>query len=187
METASSVLEEANGSSCTKGPSCPLWPAYQARAPFEHFHVSTTFAVYLYRKSDTLWELDAFGVGESEQSSDILSAPDPQLPSHVLGHGSGRMLPQFSHIRIPSPARYCEDLLLLLCRDTNTRFETYWMAMLTYIKEYVDEKSILKVEDLQEEYRKFYCALRDGDLTMFSLLDELCRDLSLSGRLPGGS
>lgn len=60
------------------------------------------------------------------------------------------------------------------------------MAVLTYILEYVDETEIFDGKELGDEYKKFYYALRDGDSAMFSLLDELRRDLSLSGRLPSG-
>jgi hypothetical protein len=86
-------------------------------------------------------------------------------------------------VRIPSAARFCEALILLLCRDYNTIYETYWMALLTYILEYVDETDIFDVNNLADEYKEFFFALKKGDSSMFLLLDQLRCTLFSSGRL----
>jgi hypothetical protein len=87
-------------------------------------------------------------------------------------------------VRIPSAARFCEALILLLCQDYDTRYETYWMALMTYVLEYMDETDIFDEKDLRDEYRPFYCALKKGEPTVFELLDELRNNLSSSGHLP---
>jgi len=80
--------------------------------------------------------------------------------------------------------RFCEALILLLCRDYDRAYETYWLVILSYVLEYVDETDIFNGKYLGEEYRKFYYALRNGDSTMWLLLDELRSDLVSKGRLP---
>ena len=67
---------------------------------------------------------------------------DVRLPPATPGRGQGRF-PHPSSIRIPSALRYCEALILLLCRDYGTARETYWMAILTYMAEFVDGTDIL--------------------------------------------
>lgn len=67
---------------------------------------------------------------------------DVRLPPATPGRGQGRF-PHPSSIRIPSALRYWEALILLLCRDYGTARETYWMAILTYMAEFVDGTDIL--------------------------------------------
>lgn len=184
IRIASSTLENSDFPPCAKRLSCPHLHGFQARPPSEHFHISDGFAFSLYRKSDTLWEFEDLQICRFEKSPDILSATDVRLPPAVPGRGQGRFPPEYSFVRIPSTARFCEALILLLCRDYDTTYETYWMALLTYILEYVDETDIFYGKDLADEYRGFYYALKKGDSAMFELLDELRCNLSSSGRLP---
>lgn len=58
-------------------------------------------------------------------------------------------------------------MILLLCRDYDTTHETYWLAILTYVLEYMDETDLFNGKYLREEYRKFYYALKHGDSTCF--------------------
>ncbi|KAJ5940109.1 hypothetical protein N7516_000277 [Penicillium verrucosum] len=90
---------------------------------------SACLVISIYCKSDVLWELSW---------SDLISASDPRLPSAVLGRGRGRFAPECDSVQVPHPVQYCESLILLLCRDHGTRSANYWMAMLSYILEYVD-------------------------------------------------
>lgn len=53
----------------------------------------------------------------------------------------------------------------------------YWMALLTYIIEYVDGTDAVKEEDLAVCYRSFFRALKIGDGQAFSILDGLRDDL----------
>ncbi|KAM0743868.1 hypothetical protein ACQRIT_001182 [Beauveria bassiana] len=137
ITAASSALVQANFPLCNNL-NCDSTYRFQARRPLVHFHMSDVFVLSLYQKSDVLWELTALDSPTSENAGSILTV-----------------------------AKYCESLLLLMCRDYDTTYETYWMALLTYILE------------------KFYCAAKEADTScMWRLLEELRSNLSLSGRLP---
>lgn len=179
MKEASSSLENSGFPPCEKHLSCPRLRGFLARPPSAHVHITNNPFLSLYRKSDTLREFESL-----DKSLDILSASDTRLPSAIPGRGRGRLSPEYSLVRIPSAARFCEALILLLCRDYDTTYETYWMAILTYILEYVDETEIFDGNDLADEYKEFYFALKKGDSTMFSLLDQLRCQLISNGHLP---
>ncbi|CAG8883773.1 unnamed protein product [Penicillium salamii] len=98
--------------------------------------------------------------------------------------GQGRFSSLPCDVIIPCAVRFCEALILLLCRDYRSTYEIYWLAMLTYMLEYVDDTDILDESKLQEGYRKFYHALKLADTVMYSLLDELRHDLIEKERLP---
>lgn len=178
-ETASSSIRKAGFASCTQGLDCPFLNGYRRHPPAEHLHIDDEFVISIYRKSDVLWELSF-----SKGSPDLLNASDKRLPSAVPGRGRGRFPPEFDFVQIPHPVRYCEAVIMLLCRDYDTRSATYWMAILTYILEYVDETDIFHENSLGEAFRPFYNALKEGEFSrMYLLLDELRRDLTL-GRHP---
>ena len=181
------ALKEAKFIPCTKGSSCPRVHGSQAWPPSVHLHISEEFVISLYEKSDLLWKFGEFGFCQFEKSPHVLSASDCRLPSAVPGRGRGRFPQELSFVSIPSAAAFCEALILLLCRDYDTVYETYWLAILTYILEYVDETDIFDGTDLGEEYRKFYYALKGADPTMYLLLDELRSDLTSKGHLPKGN
>lgn len=121
-----------------------------------------------------LWEFPEFEATFRDNSTDIMFASDARLPPATLGRGQGRF-PHLSSIRIPSALRYCESLILLLCRDYGTTRETYWMAILTYILEFVDGTDIFNEGGLREGYKQFYHALKLGDPTMYPILKDLRR------------
>ncbi|KAL4776572.1 hypothetical protein BDW60DRAFT_86291 [Aspergillus nidulans var. acristatus] len=50
------------------------------------------------------------------------------------------------------------------------------MAIFTYMLEYVDGTDILDEENLRDGYKQFYHALKLGDPTMCSILEDLRRD-----------
>ncbi|BDD63674.1 hypothetical protein MAP00_008542 [Monascus purpureus] len=97
-----------------------------------------------------LWDLPDFEIDAN--SADIMSAADTRLPPASLGRGQGRFPPYLSAVRIPSAVRYCEAIILLLCRDHESPREPYWMAILTYLLEYVDETDIFQENWLREGY-----------------------------------
>lgn len=147
--------------------------------------MSDVFSLSLYQKSDTLWELTALDPFTPENAASILSASSPSLPLAAPGRGQGRLPSEYSAVRVPAVAKFCESLLLLMCRDYGTTYyESYWMVLLTYIIEYVDETDFFSVNDLEFEFRQFYCAVKEADASsMWSLLEELRSSLSSSGRL----
>ncbi|KAJ5232785.1 hypothetical protein N7468_005741 [Penicillium chermesinum] len=181
---AESAVKEANFVPCTKGLNCPRVNGFQAQPPPKHLHINEEFVIPLHEKSDVLWKFGEFGFSQFENNPDILSASDLRLLSAVPGRGRGRFPQEFSFVRIPSAAVFCEALILLLCRDYDSSYETYWLAILSYILEYVDETDIFNGNDLGEEYRKFYYALKGGDPMVWSYLDELRSDLNSKDQLP---
>ncbi|KAE8406746.1 hypothetical protein BDV37DRAFT_269773 [Aspergillus pseudonomiae] len=150
--------------------------------PYKHLHIDDEFAILLYKKSDVLWEFPEFEAAFHDTSADIMFASDARLPPATLGRGRGHF-PHLSSVRIPSPSRYCEALILLLCRDYGTTRETYWVAILTYMLEFVDGTDILNEGGLTEGHKQFYHALKLGDPTMYPILKDLHRDF-LKRRLP---
>ncbi|KAF9249977.1 hypothetical protein DTO027I6_9111 [Penicillium roqueforti] len=157
---------------------CPHLDANRVPPAFKHLHINDEVAVSLYRKSDVLWEFDL------ENNPDIMIASDDRLLSASLGRGRGRFLSCPCTVKIPSAVKYCEALILLLCRDYDSSYETYWLAILSYILEYVNGTDILDENKLQEGYRKFYHALKLEDPEIYSILDELRFALIEERRLP---
>lgn len=131
-----------------------------------------------------LWGFPDFEIAPRDGSSDTIRASDARLPPASLGRGQGRFAPYLSSVRIPTPSKYCEALILLLCQDYGNTYETYWLAILTYILEFVDGMDFLGKEDLGEDYRRFYDALKHGDSIMYLLLEELRCDLMEKQLLP---
>lgn len=87
-------------------------------------------------------------------------------------------------VRLPYAVKYCEALILLLCRDYDFSYKTYWLAILSYMLDFIDGTDILNENKLQEGYRKFYRALKLEDPKMWSILDELRLRLNEERRLP---
>ncbi|KAJ5964922.1 uncharacterized protein N7479_004798 [Penicillium vulpinum] len=182
-QVAFSSLISAGFLPCSQSSGCPHSNALRVPPSFKHLHISDELAVSLYRKSDVLWEFEDLRY-LPEENLDIMIASDNRLPSASLGRGRGRFLSYPCAVKIPCAVRYCEALILLLCRDYDSTYETYWLAILTYIMEYVDGTDIFDESELQEGYRKFYSALKLGDPTMYSILDELRLNLIEEHRLP---
>lgn len=173
VETASSCVQKAGFAACAKGLDCPVLNGYRGKLPIEHWHIDDDLEVLLYRKSDVLSQLSF-----SNGNRDLLNASDERLPSAIPGRGRGRFPPEFGFVQIPHPVRYCEGVIRLLCRDYGTRSGNYWMAILTYITDYIDEMDIFNEQSLGDEYKLFYRALKEGEFSrMYLLLDELRKDL----------
>jgi hypothetical protein len=183
IEVALSSLISAGFLPCSQSSGCPHSDTLRVPPAYKHLHINDELAVSLYRKSDVLWEFEDLRYG-SEKNPDIMIASDDRLPSASPGRGRGRFPSLPCDVKIPCAVRFCEALILSLCRDYDSAYETYWLAMLSYMLEYVDGTDILDENKLQEGYRKFYHALKLGDPVMYSMLDELRLDLIEEGRLP---
>ncbi|PLB43194.1 hypothetical protein P170DRAFT_369818 [Aspergillus steynii IBT 23096] len=171
IEPGLSTLLHSGFLPCTPSFECPHSNDAKGFSTNAHLHINEELVISLYGKSDMLWELPDFDI--ATQNTDIMSASDPQLPPTILGRGQGRFPSHLSAVRIPSAVRYCEAILFLLCRDYGHLREYYWMAMLTYLMEYVDGTDILREESLREEYTPFYGAIIQGDPDMWLHLDTL--------------
>lgn len=125
-----------------------------------------------------LWEFPfpEFEATFNHTDSNIMYASDDRLPPATLGRGRGRF-PHPSSVRTPTALRYCEAVILLLCRDHGGVRETYWMAILTYVVEYIDGTDLFDEESLRDEYQQFYHALKLADPAMYSILEDIRGDL----------
>ncbi|KAL4820616.1 hypothetical protein BDW67DRAFT_97199 [Aspergillus spinulosporus] len=173
IETSLSALSHAGFPLCTQGANCPHQTVAPCLATAIHLHISDELVISLHRKSDVLWDFPDFEVNAN--STYIMSAADPRLPPARLGRGQGRFPPSLSDVRIPSAVRYCEAIILLLCRDHGSSSEPYWMAILTYLLEFVVETDIFQEDWLREGYRQFYGAMKQADPKMYLHL-EMLRD-----------
>ncbi|RAH80540.1 hypothetical protein BO86DRAFT_364882 [Aspergillus japonicus CBS 114.51] len=127
-----------------------------------------------------LWDFPEFGI--ATDGADIISAPDGHLPLASLARGQGRFPPCLSVVRIPTAIRYCEAVINLLCRDDETPREPYWLAIVTYVREYVDGTEAFHEECLKDGYRQFYTVMKQGDPQMYHHLKTLRDSLSQSNR-----
>lgn len=152
-ETAYDSIRKVGFAPCVQGLGCPFLNGYRRQPPAEHLHIDDELVISIYRKSDVLWEPSL-----SKGNPYLLNASDKRFPPAVPGRGQGRFPPEFDFVRILHPLRYCEVIIRLLCRDYDTRSATYWMAVLTYILEYVDETDIFNENSLEEAFRPFYHA-----------------------------
>lgn len=82
-------------------------------------------------------------------------ASDVRLPSAYPGRGRRRFLSNPCTVAVHSAVKYCEGLIFLLCRDYDSPYESYWLAMLSYMSEYLEDTELLDQINLQEDYRKF--------------------------------
>ncbi|KAL4761036.1 uncharacterized protein BDW70DRAFT_168346 [Aspergillus foveolatus] len=158
---------------CSRPFACPHSNSRQP--PYRHRHIDDELAISLYRISDVLREFPEIVATLDHTKLNIMCASDARLPPATLGRGRGRF-PHFISVRIPSASRNCEALILLLCRNYGTACEAYWMAILTYMLEYVDGTDILDKENLRDRYKQFYHALKLGDPAMYSILKDLRRN-----------
>ena len=168
---------------CNEGSGCPHSGTFGVPTAFMHLHIDDELAVSLFRKYDVLWEFESLDF-LPDKNPDIMLASDDRLQSASLGRGRGRFLSHPCAVKIPCAVSYCEALILLLCCDSDSVCESYWLAILSYMLEYVDSTDILDENKLQEGYRKFYHSIKLGDPAMYSILNDLRFSLIEERRLP---
>ncbi|QKX55964.1 uncharacterized protein TRUGW13939_03063 [Talaromyces rugulosus] len=184
VDRSFSTLRGAGFHLCPENLDCVYSNGRRYLRATTHLHIADNLAIPLYRKSDVLWDLPDFELASKDNYPHIISASDTRLPLASLGRGRGRFLPELKSTRIPSATKYCEAIILLLCRDHDTLYTGYWMSILTYILEFVDGTDMFDEQYLGESYQKFYHALKNGDSNTFGLLDELRHELIKKRLLP---
>ncbi|KAL2812502.1 hypothetical protein BJX63DRAFT_396506 [Aspergillus granulosus] len=172
IDIAFSTLAKAGFQPCSSPVDCPHQKWQQ---PYIHLHLNDELAIKLHRQTDILWDFPELETAFHKTNQDIMLASDARLPQATLGRGRGRFSYPTS-VQILSASRYCEALISLLCRDYDTIFASYWMAILTYIVEFVDGTDVFDEESLRDGYKQFYHALKLGDPIRFSILKNLRRD-----------
>ena len=167
---------------CDQSSGCAHSDGLRGPPAFMHLHINDELVLPLYRKSDVLWEFEDLRC-LSEKSPDIVIASDDRLPSASLDRGRGRFLSHPCTVKLPCAVRYCEAVILLLCRDYDSSYEAYWFVILGYMLDYIDGTDMLDENMLQEGYRKFYQAFKLEDPEMLSILEELRLSLIEERRL----
>lgn len=184
IEIAFATLVKAGFHLCTLKSGCYLSNTPWSPSPTRHLHISDELTILLFQKSDVLQEFPDLEISFEDDNLEIMRASDTRLPSAILGRGRGRFSSELSPVRILSPIKYCEAIIFLLCRDYDTTRQNYWMAILTYILEYVDGCDIFNEGELREDYQPFYHAMKYGNSRMYLLLKSLRHDLVERKLLP---
>lgn len=185
IESAYTILADKGFIPCAPSFNCARSHTRRCPPPTNHLHIDDNLAVSLHRKSDILWAIPDLEDIDLSGGTDphVMLACDRRLPRPVPGRGRGRFSSALDAVWIPSAVRYCEALIILLCRDYGSAYEDYWVVLLTYMLEFVDGTELLDEDRLGEEYRSFYRALGQADPKMYTHLDALRQDLSKGGIL----
>lgn len=74
---------------------------------------------------------------------------------------------------VPSAHCLLEAYIRLIASTHGRAYEYFWMAMLTYIEEYVDGDGLLDEANLDTRCRVFYQGLKSCERPVATLLEEL--------------
>ncbi|KAF4627031.1 hypothetical protein G7Y89_g11127 [Cudoniella acicularis] len=174
---AASVLALQNQGlgSCTEPKSCTaIAERRPSPPPAAHFHIDSDFTVSIYKQSSALWFLPNLKLSSKSSSPpNIILASDSQLPPPRLGRGHGKFQNSTPQVYIPSAHCLLEAYIRLLARTHGHRYEFFWMAMITYIEEYVDGDGLLDEASLEARCRAFYSALKACEKPVALLLEDL--------------
>ncbi|RAL09879.1 uncharacterized protein BO97DRAFT_436580 [Aspergillus homomorphus CBS 101889] len=179
------ILLKASFIPCTPEFDCGLADEILDPVPAAHLHIRADLSVGLYPKSTVLLDFPSFDIHSSGAgNADVILASDPRLPSDRIGRGQGCFSELLYPVRILTPVRYCESIILLLCRDLGGNYHCYWNAMLIYVWEYVEETDIFDEESLGQCYRDWYQAFKTPDMKIWSKLNEIRKDFVKRQVLP---
>ena len=173
---------------CSRSLECVFANAEFSPQSSAHLHIDDKLAIMLHRQSDILWDFPPLDFkiidvhhgrkpDYATRSDQIWCASDPRL----IQSRSGPFLPDSVHI--PSPARYCEALILLMCRDFMLPRKSHWSSHLSYYFDYIEEANIFKEDDLRGGYREVYHALKTKEGNWRVILKEFRLDLTRRGLL----
>jgi hypothetical protein len=161
---------------CSQPKSCrALKEPRSSPSPTRHLHPGLDQTIGLYQWSETLLaisELPLFSV-LSGLGDNFILASDSSLPSWKPGRGRGAFAASSFPVVIPSAHCLTEAFVRKALADRSNPYMIYWMAMLTYIMEYVDRDGLLNDALLEPCCRTFYCGLRDTNDSLGDLLDKL--------------
>ena len=165
LSKATSILKAAKFSPCSKGQQCVhAHDTVQYRSsppPSEHFHMLDPYVVMLFQKSETLWKVDNF----QTSSKIILASNRSYLPGNDPGLGEGVFPHSGRTVRVPSADCLVEAYCALFLRNWGNRYNSFWMAMLSYVVEYMDGKGRLDLNNVVDSrYRRFYLDLREDKI-----------------------
>jgi hypothetical protein len=116
--------------------------------------------VMLFQRSKTLGNVGAF-----PPSPKIILASDRScLPGEVPGLGEGVFPQTFHAVYIPSADCLVETYCNLLLHDWGKRYGSFWLSMLAYVMQYVEDKGRLDLSKVESRCRKFYLDVKGGQI-----------------------
>ncbi|KAI9733670.1 MAG: hypothetical protein M1834_003272 [Cirrosporium novae-zelandiae] len=183
VPAAVSALQHTSLGGCTEPKTCTaVAESRPSPIPVAHFHIDSEITVSLYKKSSMLWFLPSLRLSPSPNNTapDIILATDSRLPPPRLGRGHGAFQADCFPVCVPSAHRLLEAYIRLIARTHGRSYEYFWMAMLTYIEEYVDGDGLLDEASLEKRCRIFYQELKKCKRPVATLLEELKANLARS-------
>jgi hypothetical protein len=165
---------------CKQISDCRLRGDFHAFPPLAgHLHTNQDLTISFLKESEPFCSLSRLDL--QVLNGDIILASDPRPPLAQLGRGQGAFPSHLYPVRIPTAPRYTEVIIQLSVRDRSHHFHHSWMALLTYMLEYVDGSAILQEDYLESQFRPFYYSLKSGDANWKVTLDELEEVLKSQG------
>lgn len=154
-------------------------------SPADHVHIGSDQGILLFKQSRTLWAMRSLeGLPmppDLANDQQIILASDDSIPAARIGGGSGPFPPDLHPVRLPTRDRLVEAFILLYLRDWPTRFRGFWMAMLSYVGEYMYCTGLLDLSLLRPHHREFLVNLNDSEIRTTDLVDKLRQDESTCG------
>ena len=168
---------------CSTYSTCPILNVdfRCSPAPTAHVHLDQTICILLFKKSETLLRLPLSPpiqpnrelLRGEKANKDVKTASDPHLPSDKPGRGKGRFPSTLYPVRIPSANQLLEAYTLLMIRDRGQIYEHFWSAMLSYLREYVEETGLIMHQELEPWCRALYGAMFASAGPLGAILDKL--------------
>ncbi|KAI9793916.1 MAG: hypothetical protein M1816_007168 [Peltula sp. TS41687] len=136
--------------------------------PAVHFHLneeeelSSQLTVQLHRQEDRLWELQKGFDGKGPYltngpSQDLILASDASLPlcAERPYRGEGRFPDSLAPVRIPTPHRFLESMILLSVKERDLLRSNLWEVWIGYMLDYIIDNGLLQVSLLDEPFRRY--------------------------------
>ncbi len=173
MRKASETLSRGGLSQCFDE-ECHLASPKHGRSakasnPAVHYHLDNEkgtiyeTTVRLYLKENRLWEINGFEVDPyftDGAGRNLIFSSDESLPMGGNPNaGTGRYSEDLPSVRIPTPQRCLEAMVLLLVRDRDTDAANFWVAMMCYMVIYVIIPGRLPFDRLDEDIAQFAKAI----------------------------
>lgn len=180
------VLQKTGLAGCKNPETCTaVADTRRSPPPAAHFHIDTEITISIYKQSSTLWFLPTLELSPDSigKSPDIILASDPCLPPQRPGRGHGAFRPTTLPVYSPSAHRLLEAYIRLLARAQGSMYGSFWLAMITYICEYVDGDGLLDEARLPVPYGTFYSGLKTFEQPVRALLEALRASLAGSATL----
>lgn len=157
-----------------------------AENPPLHYHLDDEDPEYgntlqLYKKENRLWELEGLEPGPfftDGPDKNLIFANHASIPGGGSPYvGQGRYAESLPLVRIPTPRRFLEALVLLLVRDRGTDAAIFWQAMITYMVEYVIEPGYLSLDSVDKTVAQYAKAQTYFDVSFRDSLDAATKAL----------